>query len=166
MGLFELNATFRSGMTADGMEPDPEVNDKESARWLRGLDRAQELAAVCPGTRVVNIFGGEQQPVQGVLPVGRFGGRHREHADRRLACGGLRRRQHHFGGADVDVHCALFAGALATARGQFQRLRRQWRLPGEVLPQIRFPSVLEDHLPLRRTAGAHQQPGAVGCRLA
>ena len=55
LGLFELNAAFRSGKTADGMEPGPEVNDKESARWLRGLDRAQELAAACPGTRVVNI---------------------------------------------------------------------------------------------------------------
>ena len=78
----------------------------------------------------------------------------------------LRRRQPHFGGADVDVHYAPFAGALATARGQFQRLRRQSRLPREVIPQVCFPAVLEDHLPLRRTAGAHQQPGAVGCRLA
>ena len=55
MGLFELNASFRGGKTVDGMEVGPEVNEKESARWLRGLDRAQELAAACPGTRVVNI---------------------------------------------------------------------------------------------------------------
>ena len=48
LGLFELNAAFRSGKTADGMEPGPEVDEKESARWLRGLDRAQELAAACP----------------------------------------------------------------------------------------------------------------------
>ena len=79
---------------------------------------------------------------------------------------GLRRRQPHFGGADFDLHCALFAGSLATASGQFQRLRRQSRLPGEVLPQIRFPAAFQDHLPLRRTAGAHQQQrGAVGCRF-
>ena len=51
LGLFELNAAFRGGKTADGMEPGPEVNEKESARWLRGLDQAQELAAACPGTR-------------------------------------------------------------------------------------------------------------------
>ena len=55
LGLFELNAAFRSGKTADGMDVGPDVNDKESARWWRGLDRAQELAAACPGTRVVNI---------------------------------------------------------------------------------------------------------------
>ena len=40
LGLFELNAAFRGGKTVDGMEPGPEVNDRESARWLRGLDWA------------------------------------------------------------------------------------------------------------------------------
>ena len=33
-------------------------------------------------------------------------------------------------------------------------------------PRDPFRSTFQDHLPLRRTAGAHQQLGAIGCRLA
>ena len=40
---FALDATFRDG------------DDKESLRWERGYERAQELARACPATRVVTV---------------------------------------------------------------------------------------------------------------
>ena len=47
LGVFELDATFRDGgATGD---------DKESVRWLAGIERAQELAAACPATRVITV---------------------------------------------------------------------------------------------------------------
>ena len=49
LGLFELNATFRSDK-AGGKD-----DDKESVRWLQGLEHSGELAAACPGTRVINV---------------------------------------------------------------------------------------------------------------
>ena len=42
-GVFALDATFRDG------------DDKESLRWERGHERAQELARACPATRVVTV---------------------------------------------------------------------------------------------------------------
>ncbi len=45
LGVFALDATFRDG--GDGRN--------ESARWLRGHERARELARACPGTRVVTV---------------------------------------------------------------------------------------------------------------
>ncbi len=43
LGLFAMDAAFRDDPADD------------SARWLDGLDRARELAAACPGTRVVSV---------------------------------------------------------------------------------------------------------------
>ena len=43
LGLFTMDAAFRE---------DPE---KDSQRWLGGLDRAQELAAACPDARVISV---------------------------------------------------------------------------------------------------------------
>ena len=43
LGLFELNADYRG-------QP-----QKESQRWLRGMDRAGELAEACPNTRVIAV---------------------------------------------------------------------------------------------------------------
>ncbi len=45
LGVFALDAAFRDG------------GDKgnESARWLRGHERARELARACPGARVVMV---------------------------------------------------------------------------------------------------------------
>ncbi len=48
LGLFHLDAGFR---VPPGLEPD----DRESRRWLDGYDRAAELAAACPATRVLVI---------------------------------------------------------------------------------------------------------------
>ncbi len=45
LGVFTLDATFRGG-------DDKEI---ESTRWLRGHERAQELARACPATRVVTV---------------------------------------------------------------------------------------------------------------
>ena len=43
LGLFAMDAAFRE---------DPE---EDSRRWVAGLERAGELAAACPGTRVVSV---------------------------------------------------------------------------------------------------------------
>ena len=43
LGVFALDATFRDG------------DDKESLRWEREHERAQELARACPATRVVTV---------------------------------------------------------------------------------------------------------------
>ncbi len=43
LGLFAMDAAFRK---------DPE---EDSRRWVAGLERARELAAACPGTRVVSV---------------------------------------------------------------------------------------------------------------
>ncbi len=43
MGMFSLHADFRRD------------NEKDSVRWLEGLDRAKELEAACFGTRVVSV---------------------------------------------------------------------------------------------------------------
>ena len=43
LGMFSLDADFRR------------VGERDSARWLAGLDRAMELDAACPGTRVVSV---------------------------------------------------------------------------------------------------------------
>ena len=43
MGMFSLDAEFRR------------ADERDSARWLQGLDRAMELDATCPGTRVVSV---------------------------------------------------------------------------------------------------------------
>ncbi len=48
LGLFHLDADFR-------LDPDHEEDDKESRRWLDGYDRAVELAAACPSTKVLVI---------------------------------------------------------------------------------------------------------------
>ena len=45
LGVFALDASFRDG-------DDREI---ESERWLRGHERAQELARACPATRVVTV---------------------------------------------------------------------------------------------------------------
>ena len=49
LGLFQLDADFR--VAADGGED----GETESRRWLEGFDRARELAAACPGTRVITV---------------------------------------------------------------------------------------------------------------
>lgn len=43
LGMFSLNASFRQAEAAD------------SVRWLEGLERAKELEAACPETRVVSV---------------------------------------------------------------------------------------------------------------
>ncbi len=43
LGMFEADAAFRR------------AQGKDSTRWVDGLDRAQELAAACPDTRVVTV---------------------------------------------------------------------------------------------------------------
>ena len=48
LGLFHLDADFR-------VPPEREADDKESRRWLDGYDRAVDLAAACPSTRVLVI---------------------------------------------------------------------------------------------------------------
>ncbi len=48
LGLFHLDAGFR-------VPPCLEPDDRESRRWLDGYDRAAELAAACPATRVLVI---------------------------------------------------------------------------------------------------------------
>ena len=48
LGLFHLDADFR-------VPPGLEQGDRESRRWLDGCDRAAELAAACPATRVLVI---------------------------------------------------------------------------------------------------------------
>ena len=45
LGVFALDATFRDGND----------EDKESVRWERGHERAQELARACPATQVVTV---------------------------------------------------------------------------------------------------------------
>ena len=44
LGVYMLNADFRG----DG-------DEKESRRWLEGLDRARDLQAACPGARVITV---------------------------------------------------------------------------------------------------------------
>ncbi len=51
LGLFHLDADFRLKPDQKKDEPD----DKESRRWLDGYDKAVELAAACPSTRVLVI---------------------------------------------------------------------------------------------------------------
>ncbi len=46
MGVFSLDADFRHDTQDDG---------KESRRWVEGLERAGELAAACPETRVITV---------------------------------------------------------------------------------------------------------------
>ena len=43
LGLFRTDADFR------------QADDTDSARWLQGLERSQELARACPRTRIINI---------------------------------------------------------------------------------------------------------------
>ncbi len=43
LGLFAMNADFR------------DAPEEDSARWVDGLDRARELAAACPDTRVISV---------------------------------------------------------------------------------------------------------------
>ena len=43
LGLIGIDASFRQS------------EDKDSIRWVRGLDRANELSAACPGTKVVTV---------------------------------------------------------------------------------------------------------------
>ena len=43
LGMFEVDADFRQ---AEG---------EDSARWLAGLERAQEIARACPDTRVISV---------------------------------------------------------------------------------------------------------------
>ena len=56
LGVFNLDADFRltedeksAGATKDG------TDTNESLRWLKTFDRAQELARVCPKTRVITV---------------------------------------------------------------------------------------------------------------
>ena len=137
---------------------------------LRGLHEIAGLGGLrfrpAFGARAGEAFGGEQQPVQGVLPVGRFGCRHRE------PCGpaaGLQRPAT----APASLRwrgcrCALCASCGCACP-------RTRPAPASVSPiaaarqgdpRDPFRATFQDHLPLRRTAGAHQQPGAIGCRLA
>lgn len=46
LGVFSLDADFRHDTPDDG---------KESRRWVEGLERAGELAATCPETRVITV---------------------------------------------------------------------------------------------------------------
>ena len=43
LGLFAMDADFR------------DAPEEDSARWVDGLDRARELAAACPDTRVISV---------------------------------------------------------------------------------------------------------------
>ena len=52
LGLYNLNADFRA--TEEEKAADIE-RDTESARWLEGLQRARELQAACPNTRVITV---------------------------------------------------------------------------------------------------------------
>ena len=47
LGVFELNATQRDARAGD--------EAPESVRWLRGLERAGELASACPDSRVITL---------------------------------------------------------------------------------------------------------------
>ena len=51
LGVFEINATQRDGTLA-AETPD---NVPESVRWLRGLERAGQIAAACPDSRVITV---------------------------------------------------------------------------------------------------------------
>ena len=46
LGVFSLDADFRH---------DAQQDEKESRRWLEGLERAGELAAACRETRVITV---------------------------------------------------------------------------------------------------------------
>ena len=61
LGVFALDASFRDG-------DDREI---ESERWLRGHERAQELARACPATRVVTVCDREGRHL-GVAHQGRI----------------------------------------------------------------------------------------------
>ena len=51
LGVYELNATQRDATLTD----DPVDSVPESVRWLRGLERAGQLASACPDTRVITV---------------------------------------------------------------------------------------------------------------
>ncbi len=74
LGLFSMDADFRQPLEQEGGERKPAgektsgkdraaaaaagpdaVAEKESRRWIEGLDRARELAAACPHTRVISV---------------------------------------------------------------------------------------------------------------
>ncbi len=55
LGLFSMETRFRDEPDSAGTTGTRQAHTTESHRWIAGLRRAREVAAVCPDTRVVTV---------------------------------------------------------------------------------------------------------------